>query len=400
VSSRVLFVDPDRSLLGDIEPALRASGGEWAAVYVRTRAEAFDQLETSRFDAVVAAADVTGAPRRTFLDEVADRHPMAARFLLARHGGRDLLLAADGAAHQHLSRPFESADLFARLNQTILLHRLLTDPGLKAVVARLKAVPSPAPIYLALMSELRKDHASARKAGELVAQDAGMAAKILQLVNSPFFGLRMPVCDPAHAVRLLGLDTLRALVLSAKVFEQLDPRVAHRFHLHRVWRHSMASAGFAKLVAYLQDASAESTGEAFSAALLHDIGKLVLAASLPEDYKVVIEQAEAEGVPLWMAERDLLQTTHAEVGAYLLGLWGVPGPIVDAVANHHVPSRDAGAGYFPLSAVHVANVIDHQAHPADVTGAAASVDAEYVERFQIGGQIPVWTSSCLALNEA
>lgn len=400
MSSRVLFVDTDRNLLRDIEPALRASDGEWAVVCVRSAGEAFDQLALAAFDAVVASSEVHGSPHRSFLDEVAERHPAAARFQLARQGGREMILRADGAAHQHVSRPLGAADIFTRLSQTLLLDRLLGDPGLKAIVARLKAVPSPAPIYLALLGELRKADASLRRAGELVAQDAGMAAKTLQLVNSPFFGLRMPVCDPAHAVHLVGLDTLRALVLSLHVFEQLDPRVARRFQLTRVWRHSMASAGFARLVAYLQDASAESTGEAFSAALLHDIGKLVLASSVPDDYAVVIEQAEAEGVPIWIAERDLLQTTHAEVGAYLLGLWGVPGPIVDAVANHHLPSRNAGAGYFPLSAVHVANVIDHQAHPADVTGAACSVDADYVERYQIAGQLPVWTSSCLAMETA
>jgi HD-like signal output (HDOD) protein len=201
-------------------------------------------------------------------------------------------------------------------------------------------------------------------------------------------------------VRLLGLDTLRALVVSLNLFEQVDPRVAHRFGLGRVWRHAAAAAALGRLIAYLQGASPECAAEAFSASLLHDVGKLVLAQSLPDDYAFVLHQAEAERRPTWVVEAEWLGATHAEVGAYLLGLWGVPGSIVEAVARHHRPALDEGpSSYFPLAAVHVANAIEHQLHPADVVGAAATLDEEYLARYDLAGRVPVWTAACFALAE-
>lgn len=396
---RVLFVDGDGKLLRELEPALRSAPGEWAVSCTTSAAEALELLSRAPFDAVVAGADLPGADGRSFLDEVARRQPGAARFQLAQKAGRDVLLQADSAAHQHLARPLRTEELFSRLAQTLLLDRLLTDGQLKALVSRLKSIPSPTPIYLALMGELRQENASAQRAGELVARDGGMSAKILQLVNSPFFGLRMPVVDAAHAVRLLGLNTLRALVLSLHVFEQVNPRTVQRFGLGRIWRHATAAGGLARLIASLQNASPEAASEAFSAAMVHDVGKLVLAGSLPDDYAFVVQQAEAERVPTWQVEAEWLGATHAEVGAYLLGLWGVPASIVEAVAHHHRPSRAATAGYFPLGAVHVANAVEHQLHPADVVGAASALDEDYLAQYDLADRVPIWTAACVALAE-
>ena len=395
MTARVLFVDSSRSLLQELETALASARSEWAVVCARSPAEAFEQMARGEFDVVVADAAALDANGGSFFDEVAVRHPKAARFLLSGQSGSAMLLRADTAAHQHLARPMQAGEVFARLEQTLMLDALLSDPDLKAVVSRLKSVPSLTPVYVAIMSELRKEEASARRVGDLVAKDSGMAAKILQLANSPFFGSRMAVVEPAQAVQRLGLETVRALVLTVHVFQQLDLRTVTRFRLGKVWRHSIAAAGFARLIARLQDAPADVASEAFTAALLHDIGKLVLAGSLPDDYAVIVEQAESDDLPTWQVELELMRTTHAEIGAYLLGLWGLPEPIVEAVARHHHPSESPAPDYCPLGAVHVADVIEHEVHPDNAIGVSSGADAPYLERFGVAARLLEWTAACL-----
>jgi putative nucleotidyltransferase with HDIG domain len=392
--ARVLIVDNDQRLLVELETGLREARGDWSVAWVGTGREAHDRLAADGFDVVAARVGMPGLDAAAFLDEVAAGQPRAIRFLISDVRGRGMLEQAGGTSHQHLAKPTQAAAVFARLDRTLRLGEILADPVLRSLVSRLRAVPSPPPIYVAMMNELRRDEASTQKVGELVARDAGMSAKILQLVNSPFFGLRMRVGDPAHAVQLLGLETVRGLVLSTHVFEQLDLRTVTRFRIGRIWRHSLAAASCARIVAREQHVAPEVAGEAITAALLHDIGKLVLAGSLPDDYADVIDEADADGTATWVMERDMLGATHADVGAYLLGLWGLPEGIVEAVAWHHRPGESDVPSASPLTAVHAADAIEHRLHPADAAGGASEPDAEYLTRCDLAAAFPTWTAAC------
>jgi putative nucleotidyltransferase with HDIG domain len=394
--ARVLFVDGDRHLLRELELALRSAAGEWAVVTAATAADASDQLGRQPFDAVVVDAAVRTRDGGSFLDIVSERQPTALRVQVS--DPQSSRLGLDPQAHQHMAKPLHAGAVFAHLAQTLALTEVLSDVGLKNVVARLRSVPSLPPVYMAINNEFRREDASPRKVGELVARDAGMSAKILQLVNSSYFGFRVRVADPVHAVQLLGLDIVRGLVLSAHVFQQLDLRTVTRFRLGRVWRHSMAAAGCAKAIAELQGLPADAAGAALTAALLHDIGKLVMAASLPDDYGVIVDESEASGSPTWVVERDMIGTTHAEIGAYLLGLWGLPSGIVHAVAWHHRPLDCSSLAFSAAGAVHAADVVEHRVHPADTIAAAPEPDLPYLERCHAAGQMAAWTTACARLG--
>lgn len=391
---RILFVHDDAATLAALEHALGGNRGEWTVEVARTPADALERLAASRFDAVVADAGRRGMGG-SFLDDAAVRQPRAVRLLLSTSGGRAMLMRAGGSAHQHVSSPVDLQSAFERLESTFALGELLDDARLQAVVGRLKAVPSLPSVYVAIMAELRQEEPAGQRIGELVAKDAGMSAKLLQLVNSPFFGLRMEVTDPAHAVQMLGLETVRALVLSMHIFEQFDERSIARYRLARVWRHSLSAAHCARLVARLHDPKAEAVGEATTAALLHDIGKLVLASGLKDEYGAAVARAEQARTAQWEAERELLGATHAEVGAYLLSVWGLPDPIVEAAAWHHRPSACPSPRFGPLGVVHVVDAIEHEAHPADTVGAAPSLDDAYMERFKAVWQYAAWKAAYL-----
>jgi HD-like signal output (HDOD) protein len=187
-----------------------------------------------------------------------------------------------------------------------------------------------------------------------------MTAKVLQLVNSAFFGLRRHVASPAQAAALLGLDTLKALVLSVQVFKQFSSTKMQEFSMDALWTHSVTVGTFAQAIAKAENQTTKLADDALMAGLLHDCGKLLLAVNLPKRFCKTIKMSSDEVISNVEAEIQILGTTHAEVGAYLLGLWGLQDPIVEALAFHHHPSSILSHDFSPLTAVHLANIFAHE----------------------------------------
>jgi putative nucleotidyltransferase with HDIG domain len=222
-----------------------------------------------------------------------------------------------------------------------------------------------------------------------------MTTKILQLVNSAYFGLRVQVSDPEQAVALLGLDTIKALVLSMQTFSQFSDIPVLPYPLDALWRHGLAAAAHARAIAKAECIPHSMVDEAFTAALLHDVGILIFATSKPEEYAQVLSMMTQQGIPDWEAEQAVFGATHAEVGAYLLGMWGLPHAVVEAVAYHHKPELAAAAAFGPLTAVHVANAVvgdpdEGSAHqPIE-----ARLNPDYLARGDWTGRLPHWQGLC------
>lgn len=229
-----------------------------------------------------------------------------------------------------------------------------------------------------MTEELRSAEPSLAKIGKLIAADMAMTAKILQVVNSAFFGLRCHVSKAAHAVDLLGLDTIRALVLSTHVFSQFNSDLLSQADIEHLWEHSVTASNYAKKIAIYEHCDQRMIDDCLTSALLHDAGKLIMAAALRDQYKKVLEVAAA-GKGICDAEHEVLGCSHAEIAAYLLGLWGLPGSIVEAVAWHHTPGFSVQSKFSPVVAVHVASIYHEQKaqHPLqDQT----PIDTEFLNR--------------------
>jgi HD-like signal output (HDOD) protein len=393
VIRRVLVVHPDVAVQQHLMSAIAAAPGGWAAEACHDLRTALARLADTSFDAVVADATIRSLDGLTVLDEAARQQPRAVRFVFSTSGGPALLLRATGPAHQHLDAASEATSAFARLARTLALADLLADERLARLVARLSTIPSLPTLYLAINTELGRDIVSGRRIGDLIARDPGMTAKVLQLVNSPYFGFRVSVGDPVQAVQLLGLETVRALVLSLHVFSRLDDRTVRRFRLGRAWRHSLAAAACARLIAQEAGVPPQQLPDAFTAALLHDVGKLLLATSLPNDYQSACRLAEEEHLSHHEAERRTFDVSHAEVGGYLLGLWGLPESIVEAVAWHHRPAASLPESLGIVGAVHAADAIEHDLHP-DAAISHQGADENYIARLGHAWRYPAWKAAC------
>lgn len=271
---------------------------------------------------------------------------------------------------------------------------LLTNDPLKQLVAGLKTLPSVPELYQELTALLQSDDASLDKAAQIISKDMGMVAKILQVVNSPLYGLRATVSNPAQAVALLGLDTIKSLVLSRKVFEQFDQSKIPFFSLEVLWLHGMTVGTHAKAIAKDEGTDRNVQEESFTAGLLHDIGILILAANLPDKYTEMLATMQQCGSFDWETERSVLGCTHGELGGYLLGTWGLPDQVVEAVAFHHEPSRCTHTNFTPLAAVHVADVIEEEAETETRGLDPVPPDLDYLSAAGLAGNLPVWRAIC------
>jgi HD-like signal output (HDOD) protein len=389
---RVLFVDDDSNVLQGLRRTLRGMRHEWEMRFVEEGREALRILSEGPYDVVVSDMRMPGMDGAELLEEVMRRHPHIVRIILSGHSDHELIMKSVRPAHQYLSKPCDAETLKSAVSRAFALRDLLTNESLKQAVSRIDALPSLPSLYQEIVAELKSSDSSLQKVGEIISKDVGMTAKILQLVNSAFFGLPRQVANPGQACALLGLDTIDALVLEVQIFSQFRGGCLSDADLDRIFNHCIATGIVAKSIANEEATESSVADDSFIAGLLHDVGKLVFAANLQESYQEALRLVEENEIPLYEAEKEVFGTTHAEVGAYLMGLWGLGDSIVEAIAFHHTPMKCPGVGLSPLLTVHVGNALEHMASNDTTGDMAERVDEQYLEGIDMLDHLPKWES--------
>jgi HD-like signal output (HDOD) protein len=339
---------------------------------------------------IVADLRMPGINGVELLKQVSKLYPQMVRIILSGTLEEDLRSQATLVAHQYLSKPCDPEVLKAILNRAFALRDVLVEPALRALISGTVSLPSTPTLYTELMEAVRSSEASVQQLGAIIARDPAMTAKVLQLVNSAFFGISRAVGNPADAVAFLGVDAIAALALSISAFSLFRSLGAKRFSIERLQRHSVAVAGIAREIAKSQKNRPKSlVDDTFTAGILHDLGKLMLFCHHPKKYEAALDLAEARKVWLRDAERELLGTTHAEIGGYLLWLWGLPDSVAEAVTFHHNPSACPADHFDALTAVHVADALA-RASSGETSALEAGLDVDYLTRIGLIHELPAW----------
>ncbi len=383
--TRILFVDDEPYILDAFRNLFRRCRKDWVTVCATGGAEALEALAGERFDIAVCDMRMPGMDGAELLGRIREEYPRVVRIVMSGQAERSPVMRALPCAQQFLSKPCEVEELRRVIERAANLSRLLNDEALRSAVGRLDKLPSSAATFHELSRLASSPDTRIDDIADTVTNDPAMSAKVLQLVNSAYFGLARPSASIRHAVSYLGVDLLKGLTLTASVFAAMEDSPVAGFSIDEVQRHSLLTARLAKRFL----AGGRMAESAFTAGLMHDIGKIILALGAPERTTEVLEEVRRSPRPWHVIEKERFGVTHAEVGAYLLGAWGLPYHVVEAVAYHHTPTGVEGDGVDVLAAVHVADALVESRNNEPDAG-MDTIDVAFLEATGHAGDLDAW----------
>jgi putative nucleotidyltransferase with HDIG domain len=399
IRKRILFVDDEPLVLNGLQRTLRKMRDVWDITFVSSAREALAILEHNSMDVIISDMKMPEMDGSQLLAEVKQRHPHIVRLILSGHVEQETTLHSIQFAHQCLSKPCDVELLKQTLAKLFSLRDILSDDAIKKIVSQIESLPSLPSIYTEIMAEMQSDDPSIKNVGVIIGRDVSMTAKILQVVNSVFFGLPQRIGNPQQAVMLLGLEAIKSLVLSVKIFSEFSQKEYSWFNIDAIFNHSISVSTYAKAIVKREQMHQDLINYSLMAGLLHDLGKLILATNFKDTYRQVLTESRNSDHKLWELEHETFGTSHAEIGAYLMGLWNLENPIIEAIAFHHCPSNSASSQLGLLTAVHVANALDHEEDASQDQESELQYDPEYLDRLGVSGRITEWRRVCKELGE-
>ncbi|MBI2383484.1 MAG: HDOD domain-containing protein [Gammaproteobacteria bacterium] len=376
---RILFVDDEPGILQGLRDALRRQRSRWDMVFVDGGTVALDAMGDSPFDVIVSDMRMPHIDGAQLLARVREDHPQTIRIVLSGHAERDSILRALPTTHQFLSKPCAPDQIEQVIECAGRFRSLLPGESLRRRVNGLSQLPSDPRVLRALIDAVARPGGRIADIADIVEQDPAMCVKLLQLVNSAFFGLAQCIASVRTAVARLGLDLLRDLTLSAHVFSAPQPPDGAMRCLETERQRSLRAARLARQFA----GDPALADEAYTLALVNGIGRLALATVVPAEYGAAHDQAQRLKRPSQEIELQMLGVSHANVGAYLLGIWGLPLALIEAVAYQHQPGS-IGRPSRLAAAVHAAAALS----AAD--GGESGLDRYFLEACGVTGELREW----------
>lgn len=353
---RVLFVDDEPNVLSAIGRMLRYKRKDWEMSFAESGEHALVLFSEEPFDVIVSDIRMPGMGGAELLEKVKEEYPEAIRIALSGQVGLNDVIRSIRAVHQYISKPCGAEELVAKIEGALKSREILNDEMMQRIVSEIDRLPVIPDVFRAIERELQAPDPSIHRVAELISEDVGLVAKILKLINSPYFGLPAHVASILQAITLLGIDTIRALILGTHLFAMYDEKVLPGFSLKMLWEHSFRVSNIARMIAEYENMDKDMVVEVRMTGLLHDVGKLVLASSFPKRYQQVLDLLAERGRTVHECEMEIFGTTHAHVGAFLMGLWGMSGDVVHGIGYHHYYAEPDLS--IPML-VSMADMIDH-----------------------------------------
>ncbi len=390
VTTRILLVDDEPKILSGLRRMLAVISPDWTVDAANGGREALEQLTQNAYDVVLSDMRMPEMDGATLLNIVKARYPNVIRFILSGFSDKAMVLRTIGSADQFISKPCNPSELKDIIARALEARRMIRRDEMRRKVSEMKKLPTLPDLYLHLQQALASPNSSLEQIVGIIEHDITVSAKILQLVNSAFFGLKHNITSLRQALMFIGTETLKGVVLTSHLFSQFSPQETEAFEIQALYQHSFMVGMLAQKISSRISTDAKFLDEVAMAGILHDIGKILLMRSQPEEYKLVLARTKADRTPQHQAEQQILGATHSRIGAYLMSVWGLPESIVRAICFHHEPGVAPQSLFNTITAVYVANTLCHRIISQNTPPEAYEFDKEYLAHTQVDSWLPEW----------
>jgi len=369
---RLLLVDDEPRILSGLSRALRSSGSrDWDVVTATSGDDALAQLSDAPADVVLSDVNMPGMDGPTLLAEVRKRWPEAVRLVLSGYADLAASQKLAAIAHQFFDKPLRIADLVDSLRRIERLRARFADSALRALIGGVADLPAAPAMFVELSAIIEDPTATLDDITNVVKKDPAVAAKVLQLASSAFYARGGAIADLRGAVGRVGGRVVRMVALAATAFR---PPAKVGAIVDRMQSLGLRAGSLAEAIV----GDPDHREAAFVSGLLANIGMIALVTWMPDRYLPILTAQSKD--PVHIREHQAFGVTHAEVGAYLLGLWGLPRIVVEAVSCHHDPTAIGDPARDPTMAAYVAHALL----------ANEPVDELYVARAGCADRLPRW----------
>ncbi len=385
--TRIMFVDDDPMVVRGIARNMSMMGAKMSIKVCTSAAEALATLEKELVDVIITDLYMPEIDGAALLEAVRTRYPTVLRFALSGEAKPDVMVQAARLAHQYLGKPCETAVLHKTIVETMAQMGKIKNADVTRTLSHLEGVPSRQASLAEFLRLLSDNAVSLETISVSLKKEPGLCARLLKVANSPYFGHSGSIETLDDAIGLLGMDMIVAMAATHKLFAVTPPPAASNLNLDALWTHCVCVSSLVRRVGSKLKVPQAVMREAGTAALLHDIGKLVLAYAVPSGFAAATKQAEVDKMPGWQAEYSVFGNHHAEIGGCLLKLWGLPPGVVDAVLMHHTPHACAEGTVDAVTLLHIADAI---AHLVARDGTTPFLDTAHLQALNLPIEIDYW----------
>lgn len=386
---RIIFVDDEQNVLDGLKRMLRSMRGDYELVFATSGEACLAEMGKQSFDMVISDMRMPVMDGATLLTKIMERYPGTVRIILSGHSQEDAIFQSVSPAHQYLAKPCDSELIKKTIENIFRLRELLPNQNIYDVIAKVNSMPALPSSYTEINCELEQAAPSQSKIASIIEKDLGMSAKILHLLNSSFFGMPQRVQSIEHASSFLGLHVIKSLVQAVGVFSPVEDNSFFQPFLADVINHSMRTGRIFEQILTHENIPLQTPGETLFAGLLHDIGKLIFIKNFPVEYKFAVKASQNNNTPIAESELKMFKCTHAEAGAYLLGIWGFQLPVVMAAAFHHNPLGAPESHRLYCCAMYFSNKAELSLRSGGKVG--DNINMEILERAGLKNRIDIWS---------